>query len=199
MEALNNLLDQVYFGLFEPFFAFLGRLLELILIKPFALLQIPIWINVALIGLLTALFAFWLRKALRVEEKSATFNKEFGAKREEQKNLQLLKNKYHRSAAYEATDDDLNKDFNTYIANHYVRYVLIYLLPIFFILAWLNSVFSETFLRGKFGAPFIVSLPSNGAGVKGLSVTFVFLITYVLTLIIGFQIRRRRRARQQEA
>lgn len=192
METLNRLLDWLYFSLIAPLFHLLGKLLSLVLLKPLELIHTPIWLQVCLLAVLTAIFAFWFRGILRVDEKVKRFNTMFAEKRKKQQDFQLISNKHSRNAMYRATDDDLNNVYNTYLASHYARYVLIYLLPIFLILAWLNSVYSDTFLTRQFGIPFVLQVPENGFGVQGLSVTFVFLFTYVVSLIIGFRIRRYR-------
>jgi hypothetical protein len=88
------------------------------------------------------------------------------------------------------TDDELNDDFNTYIAQHYGRYVLVYLLPILLMLAWLNSIFDEQALQELVGMPYVLPAPQNSFGVEGLSVTFIFLATYIVSLVIGFRIKK---------
>lgn len=125
-----------------------------------------------------------------MEEKVTAFNQAFAAKREQQKNLQLIPDKYSRSALYEASDDDLNHDYNIFLAHHYSRYVLIYLLPIFLILALLNSVFSKDFLLERMGIPYVLPLPENSYGMQGVSVTALFLASYIMTLVAGFQLRK---------
>ncbi len=192
METLNRLLDWLYFSLIAPLFHLLGELLSVVLLKPLDFVQTPIWLQVCVVAVLTAIFAFWFRGILRVDEKVERFSTMFAAKRKKQLDLQLIGNKHSRSAMYRATDDDLNAVYNTYLTGHYARYVLIYMLPIFLILAWLNSVYSATILTRQFGIPFVLPVPENSFGVQGLSVTFVFLCVYVASLIIGFCIRRYR-------
>jgi hypothetical protein len=65
-------------------------------------------------------------------------------------------------------------------------------------MAWINTVFSEEMLLARFGSRFIVALPVNSFGLHGLSVTFIFLLTSVLCLIIGFQILRQRKIKHPE-
>lgn len=102
----------------------------------------------------------------------------------------MITGKYSREALYRVTDDELNSDFNTYLAHHYVRYAGIYLLPVFLVLGWLNTVFTENILLARLGSRFVVDLPESLLGLAGLSVSGIFLLTYVVCLIIGFQIRR---------
>jgi uncharacterized membrane protein (DUF106 family) len=190
MESLTHILDWLFYDCITPLFQFIGRVLSLLLIQPLAYLQVPVWLHVILLAILTAFFSFYLRHLLKVEEKVKRFNALFAEKRRRQQDLQLISDKYSREALYRITDDDLNSVFNTYLAHHYARYVTVYMLPVFLVLAWLNMVFSETMLLSRFGHPFVLSVPENSFGVSGMSVTSVFLLTYVLCLILGFQILR---------
>lgn len=192
MDSINSFLDWLYFDCITPFFQLVGRLLNLIFIHPLVWLNIPVWLHVVLIAFLTACFSFFLRHLLKVDEKVHHFNDLFAEKRRRQQDLQLIQDKYSREALYRVTDDELNSDFNTYLAHHYARYVTVYMLPVFLVLAWLNSVFSEAMLTYRFNHPFVLMVPENSFGVSGLSVSFVFLVTYVLCLIAGFQVFRRK-------
>lgn len=192
MESLNRILDWLYYDCIAPLFQLLGRLLSLVFIEPLVYLHVPVWLHVVIIAVLTACFSFFLRRLLKVEEKVKRFNALFAEKRRRQQDLQLISDKYSREALYRVTDDDLNSDFNTYLAHHYARYVTVYMLPLFLVMAWLNSVFSEAMLTARFGHLFVLNVPANSFGISGLSVTFIFLLTYVLCLIIGFQVLRRR-------
>jgi len=192
MESLNYILDWLFYECIGPLFQLLGRLLSLVFIQPLAYLQVPVWLHVILLAVLTACFSFYLRHLLKVEEKVKRFNVLFAEKRRRQQDLQLIPNKYSREALYKVTDDELNSDFNTYLAHHYARYVTVYMLPVFLVLAWLNTVFTETMLLSRFGHRFVLKVPVNNFGISGLSVTSIFLLTYVLCLIIGFQVLRRR-------
>jgi hypothetical protein len=135
-----------------------------------------------------------------VDQKVRRFNELFAEKRRRQQDLQMIPEKYSREALYRITDEELNSDFNTYLAHHYARYVTVYMLPIFLVLAWLNSVFDTALLTSRYGSIYIVPFPANGLGVAGFSVTSLYLLTYVVCLIVGFQIlRRRRRRRERDA
>ncbi|MDA3972022.1 MAG: hypothetical protein PF442_11795 [Desulfobulbaceae bacterium] len=199
MVLLNTLLDKIFYGLIEPLFGLMGQGLSIVLIKPFVALGVPLPLHVALLAVLLALYAFWLRARLRVDEKVAVFNLAFAAKREQQKDLQLISNKYSRSGLKKATDDELNDDFNTYLAHHYGRYVLIYLLPIFLTMAWLNTIFSDIFLIERVGIPYVLPVPDNNYGVQGLSVTCVFLVSYIIALTSGFQIKKKWQKKTEKA
>ena len=184
-------MDGLYYGAIVPFFRGVGWVLHAVFIRPLAWLHTPIWLHVILLGLLTASFSLWMRHLLNVDEKVARFNAMFAEKRRRQQNLQYIPDKYSREALYRVTDDELNHDFNTYLANHYARYVTVYLLPLFLTLAWLNSVFSAAFLRSAIGTPYVLPLPANSFGFHGLTVTAVFLLTYCAGLLIGFLVKGR--------
>ncbi|BCO08638.1 hypothetical protein GF1_10140 [Desulfolithobacter dissulfuricans] len=194
MELLYGLLDWLYYGVIAPFFRFLSQTLTLIFLKPLEMLGVPVGLQVALIAVLTAVLAFRIRSWLRVEEKVREFNERFAEKRKAQQDLQLISDWKSRDALYRATDEELNHEYNTFLAYHYARYVLVYLLPLFLILAWLNNYFSEPWLIARFGKPFVILLPDNRLGAQGLSVTFIFLLVYVVSLIIGFRIKKYRRS-----
>ena len=191
MDVFNRLLDVLFYNIIAPFFYMVGQLLELVLIKPLVHLHLPLPAHIMLLAILTVVLAFWLRGLFKVEEKVTIFNTKFSKKRQKQQELQLISEKYSREALYNITDDELNADYNTFIAQHYVRFASIYLLPIFLILGWLNTIFSESFLQELTGNAYVFKVPINHFGVTGVSVTGVFLLSYVVSLIVGFQVIRR--------
>ncbi len=193
METFNRLLDWIYFDLLMPVFNIVAQTLYFILLKPLIFINTPIWMQICLIAVLTVVFAFWLRKVLKTEEKTKKFQKIFTEKRMPQEDFKLVENQHQRRAMYKSSDDDLNSMYNTFLAEHYARYVLIYLLPLFLIMAWLNNIYSKEVLLIQTGHPFVINISDNDYDVKGLSVTLIFLVTYIISLIIGFTIRYYRR------
>lgn len=194
MEALlqmfNTVLDWLYFGLISPAFQLLGQGLEFVLVKPLAVLHVPVTTQVVLFAMLTALLSFAIRHILKVDVLNRKFTKEFIEKRKKQKNISLLRDWKSRDAMYRATDRDLDEDFNTYLAQRYGHFVMTYLLPVLLILAWLNNVFSSDKMMSLYGRPYLVDLAGNGGNIEGLSVTFVFLVSYAVCLFIGFRIKK---------
>ncbi len=190
MEVFNSVLDWLYYDLIGPLFSLTARTMDLLFLMPMGRFGVPEWLQVVLVSVLTVLFAFWLRRLFKVEERIAAFRVSFVAKREQQMELQMITEKHSREALYRCTDEELNHDFNIYLAQHYARYVSIYLLPLFLTLAWLNRSLSEEWLTTHYGVPFVLPAPANSMGIEGLSVTFVFLVTYVIALIIGFNLHR---------
>lgn len=191
MDTLNRLLDWLFFSFIMPVFNTIGQVLYFMLLKPLILLNIPIWIQICLIAVVTVAFAFWLRRILEMSKKTKKFTQAFTEQRRPQDNFKLIKNIDHRRAMYESSDHELNDTYNSFLAGHYARYVMIYLLPIFLIMEWLNNIYSAEVLISKTGYPFVMNAPKNDSGIEGFSVTFFFLVSYIISLIIGFIIRHR--------
>jgi len=184
MDYLIRLLDQLYENWLIPLFTTLAEGLTLVFLTPLSWLHVPAWGQVFLVGVMTGCFSLWLRHLLRVEEKVRRFQELFAEKRRRQQDLQLIADKYSRAALYELTDEELNDDFNTYLAHHYARYVTIYMLPIFLVLAWLSRVFGA---GTENSAPVLLPLPGLPFGMEGLNMTALFLLAYLLTLVVGFR------------
>lgn len=192
METINDILDAIYFGVVTPLILFVRNLLNRVFLDTLSFLHVPPAIQVMLIACLTALLAFALRRWLKVDEKVQRFRQAFAARHQERDNIALVKDWKHRDLMYNSVDQGLDEDFNTYLAQHYFRYVLIYLLPLFLILAWLNGSLDEQVLPTAGGQPYLLLLPSHPLGMQGISVTLLFLLTYIFCLVIGFWLRKRR-------
>ncbi len=188
METLNRLLDLIFYGLLEPLFSTLAQGLSLVLLRPMEILNLSMAAQVIIIAILTALLSFTLRYLLRVDSQEKIFRNEFVSKRKQQDDIKYVSDWKSRDALYRTMDQDLDEDFNTYLAQRFFRYVTTYMLPIFLVLAWLNTFFSDTILNERFGSHYI--LPLKISGIDGLTVTGVFLIAYVVALIAGFQIKK---------
>ncbi|MGW8161247.1 MAG: hypothetical protein ACWGN1_03280 [Desulfobulbales bacterium] len=190
LQSITALLDWLYFGLISPLFKLLGKGLEHILLSPLAFFHIPLSVQIVLFAVLTAMLSFAIRHQLKVDMKHRKFRKKFLAKREKQQDIKLVSDWKSRDAMYRLTDEELDEDFNTHLAHHYSQFVMIYLLPLFLVLAWLNSVFSPEKLTKLHGSSYVITLGDKASGIEGLSVTFIFLISYAISLIIGFQIKK---------
>ncbi len=190
-EYVINILDWVFESWIVPLFDFLSRGLELVLLKPLELIHLPVAAQIITVAALTALCSLEMRRLLKVEEKEQAFAAAFAAKKNKQKNLELLPDWKTRDVFYRATDNDLDEEFNSYLAQRFAWHGIIYLLPIFFALFWLDSIFPKQKLAANYGGPYVISLPANGFGIEGLPLTFVFLVAYLVVLILSFQIRKR--------
>ena len=192
MDAFLHFLDWLYFDGLVPLFSWIARACTLIMIEPMNRLHLPAGAQVSVIAMVTGIFSLTLRQWLRVDEKVRRFQELFAEKRRRQQDLQLIPDKYSRAALYELTDEELNSDFNTYLAHHYARYVTIYMLPLFLVLAWLNRVVIPPSRGGEETIAYVVHFPAPLFGVGGLTVTGLFLLVYLLTLVAGFRLIRHR-------
>lgn len=188
LHPFLTLLDTLYFGIISPLFLLLSQGLEQVLLGPLRLLQLPVTLQVMCVAVAAAALSLYIRKLIKVEEKEAAFKKQFTAKKRQQDDLHLISDWKSREKFAKAIDDDIDYDFNTYLAGRFARYGITYLLPIFLTLFWLDGIIHETFLIG---------LPAS-SGYPGLSTQFVFLLTYCTALFIYFRLRKKRLRRTEE-
>lgn len=198
VELFVTILDRFFEFWIVPMFAFFSRGLESVFLKPLDFLQVPVAFQVMVVGLLTALLSLLLRRWLRVEEKEQNFTKAFSAKKDSQKNFRLLPDWKAREVFFRASDNELDEDFNTYLAQRFARHGMVYLLPIFFVLFWLDNVLPKEELIRRIGGPYTIMLPKNSYGVEGLPVPFVFLAAYVLSLLCVASLRKGRKIKSRE-
>lgn len=177
IEIFCSFFDTLYLSFIYPLFSFLGQVLELLIIKPLNFLHLPVISQVMVVAFLTAILSLLLRHLLRVEEKERDFSSIFRAKKKKQQNIALISDWKSRDAFYRVTDNDIDEDFNTYIALRYASHGISYLLPIFMSLHWLGLVFPEE--------TFLLLLPDNSYGIQGISLPLVFLTTY-FTILMGY-------------
>lgn len=191
MQTLNSILDTVFYNLISPVILFVRNLLDLIFLGTMSAFHISLSGQVIIVSASTVLFAFFLRWFLKVEEKNRKFNDKFKALKEKRDTIKVIDDEKVREAMLESADQSIDEDFNTYLAQHYFRYVLVYMLPVFLVMAWLNSSLDKTVLPVVEGQTYLFTLPSKPLGMNGVSVTLLFLSTYVMFLIFGFQIQKR--------
>ncbi len=191
MQLFNSILDSLFYGVIEPLFFFIRDGFDLVFLKTLSFLQISPAGQVVILAFLTAVLAFALRKWLHVEEKNKKFRKDFIREKKRRDTIGIVKEKKIRDAMYESADQSIDENFNTYLAQHYFQYVLVYLLPLFLVLAWLNSSFDKNVLPTAEGKTYLFLLASKPLGMQGVSVTLLFLLSYILFLILGFQLKRR--------
>lgn len=182
-QSVSAVLDSLFFGIISPVFILLGQGLELVLLKPLQLMQLPPSLQVFWVGIVAAALSILLRKLMRVEEKDAAFRKAFLAKKAQQDDLHLISDWKSREKFAKAIDDDIDEDFNGYLAGRFARYGIIYLLPIFLTLYWLNSTVQE--------GPFLIVFPGEPYGIRGISLNFIFLFSYCLSLFVYFKLRKK--------
>jgi hypothetical protein len=190
METVNNILDLVFYKGIQPLILFIKDLLDIVFLRSLSLLSVPYWAQVVFIAICLVLLAFGLRKWLNVERKEKIFRKKFVAQKTKRDTITIIPDKRNRDALLSSADQSIDEDFNTYLAQHYFRYVLVYLLPIFLVMSWLNNSLDDRILPVVSGQTYLFLLPSHPLGMQGISVTFLFLSSYIFFLIAGFQLKK---------
>ena len=66
--------------------------------------------------------------------KEKLFRTNFISRKAERNNIAITSDKQTRDAMYSSVDQAIDADFNIYLAQHYFRYVLIYILPLFLVI-----------------------------------------------------------------
>lgn len=191
MQTYYDILDFIFYRAVYPLFLFIRSVFDGVFFGTMNFLSIPYSFQVVIIAILTVCFAFGLRKWLDVEAKELVFRKKFVAQKAERDNIAIVAEKKQRDAMYNSADQSIDEDFNVYLAQHYFRYVLIYLLPLFLVMAWLNNRLDEQVLTTISGHSYLYLTPSHPFGMEGISVTLLYLLSYVISLIAGFQIKKR--------
>jgi len=184
-----DLFDIVFFSVISPVFLVVGRGLELLLMEPLRLIQLPVALQVVLVAVLAALVSLRLRKWMQVEEKEQAFRVRFEASREQQQDLKLISDWKSRETYAKTIDNEIDQEFNTYLAGRFVRYGVVYLLPLFLTQFWLGEVIDETF---------VLAVPS-ASGPVGVSQMAVFLPVYCLSLYLAFRRMKRKKKALEKA
>ncbi len=191
MQTYYDILDFIFYRAVYPLLLFIRSVFDGVFLGTMSFLSIPYSVQVVVIAILTVCFAFGLRKWLKVEAREKVFREKFVSQKTERDNIAIVADKKQRDAMYDSADQSIDEDFNVYLAQHYFRYVLIYLLPLFLVMAWLNDSLDEQVLKTISGHSYLFLTPSHPFGMEGVSVTLLYLSSYVLSLIAGFQIKKR--------
>jgi len=191
MQLLNTILDFIFYKGIQPIILLIRTVFDFVFLDTLSFFSVPYGVQVVIIAICTVCFAFSLRKWLDVDTKEKIFRTKFVAQKAKRDNIAIIPDKKNRDAMYTSADQSIDEDFNTYLAQHYFRYVLIYLLPLFLVMSWLNSSLDVQVLPTISGHPYLFLLPSHPFNMEGVSVTLLFLLSYVVFLIAGFQIKKR--------
>ncbi|AGF77199.1 hypothetical protein UWK_00618 [Desulfocapsa sulfexigens DSM 10523] len=191
MQVVNTILDFIYYGMLQPLFLGVRDVFDFFFLDSLSALSLPPSGQVVIVAICTVGFAFCLRRWLKVEVREKAFREKFTVQKAERDTIAIIPDPRSRDALYTSADQSIDEDFNTYLAQHYFRYVLIYLLPLFLVMAWLNSSLDEHVLPVVSGQAYLFLLPSKPFGMEGVSVTLLFLLSYIASLIVGFQIKKR--------
>ncbi len=199
MQTYHDILDFIFYRGIYPVLLFIRQMFDAIFIGSMSLLSIPYGYQVVIIAICTVCFAFALRKWLDVEAKEKIFQTKFVAQKAKRDDIAIVPDKKNRDAMYTSADQSIDEDFNVYLAQHYFRYVLIYLLPLFLVMAWLNDSLDEQVLITISGHSYLFLTPSHPFGMEGVSVTLLYLLSYVFFLIVGFQVKKRIFSKKKQA
>ncbi len=187
MDAWNyilNSLNTVYERFIGPLFFLLGQGLNSLILQPLVFLQFPVSLQIVTAAFLFAALSLFLRRVLKIKEHEAEFRRLFAEKYSIQGDIAKISDWKIKSLMFEYADKELDEFFNTYMAQKYVRYVAVYLLPLFTGEIWLNNVFSPDNLYDIHGSTFALPLPANSAGIHGLTVSALFLLAWLLGLFL---------------
>ncbi len=181
---------MVYEQFIGPLFFLLGQGLNILILQPLVFLQLPVSLQIVTAGFIFAAVSIFMRSVLKVQQHEARFRRKFAEKYSIQDDISKISDWKIKSLMYEYSDRELDEFFNTYMAEKYVRYVAVYLLPLFCGEIWLNSVFSPDNLYDIHGSSYALPLPENSAGIHGLTVSALFLLAWLSGLILLFSARR---------
>jgi hypothetical protein len=184
LKTISSFLDLLYFEVISPAFVLVARGLDMLLIQPLQFLQIPPVLQIMFIALLSGILSMAIRHLIGVEKKEAAFKAIFTKKKDAQDDLKLISDWKSRETFAKTIDDDIDQDFNSYLAERFARHGMVYLLPIFLSLFWLENALESSGI--------LFYLPENRFGVEGIYPQFVFLLTYCTVLFTFFRLRRKK-------
>ena len=186
LTFITSLLDTIFYSVISPLAVMFGTVMELLMLKPLELLHAPPALQVGAIAVLTAAISLFLRYMMKTEEKEQEFRTRFVAKKEQQNDLHRIGNWHVEEKLRKSIDDDIDEDFNTYLAGRFARYGIAYLLPVFLVLYWLQA------FTGYTNVPL---LPESNFNHNGVPVLVVFMVFYGGALYIGFRKIKKKRKR----
>jgi len=191
-DFIRDFLDWLMIAVFTPLFSAIGHFLQTIIISPLDALGAPLWLQVALVALMTAGISIFIRKLLRVDEKEAEFQRAFMERKQAQELIKEIDDWKKQSVLYDASDQELDERFNDYLAQRFARYGLTYLMPVFFALFWLDHIPAVMRLKEETGAVFVITFPGQIKGVSGISLPLLFMTVYLLAIFSYFKFRPKR-------
>ena len=129
LQVIMYGLDVLYKDVMFPIVVSISRGAEMLFLHPLRVLQVPVELQVVCVGIIAAFFSILIRKWLHVDQKERAFKERFVSRKEEQSELKLIQDWKTRETLIKVVDDDIDEDFNTYLAGRFSRYGIIYLLP----------------------------------------------------------------------
>ncbi len=195
---ITDIFDWILAFIVVPVFSTSSHVLELVILKPMDAAGFPFWLEIVIIASLTALLSLFIRKLLRIDEKEAAFQEAFLTRKQAQELIKDVDDWKKQAVLYDASDKQLDEEFNTYLAQRFSRYGLTYLMPVFLVLFWLDNVRPAWLLEAQTGSPFAINLPPNSLGIPGISVPLLFLAVYLPIIAAYFKFRKKPRIRLSE-
>ncbi len=167
-------IDLLYTALVSPFFSMIGHGLEFILIKPMAFLHIPLVLQIVLLAFITAAFSIFIRSKIGAADEEKKFRKRFIDMKKCQEPIGEIADWKQRDVLYRTSDNLIDEEFNTYLAQRFAQQMMIYLIPLFMANFWLEQVF-----------PNAVALQSLRPllGLNNITISLVFLPSYAAVLV----------------
>ncbi len=187
-ETFLRFLDLIFYEIISPFFHFIGHILDVVILGPLRFVNAPPMVQMVLVAMLTAIFCFFLRHLFQVEKKEHAFQKVFLKQKAQRDELHHINNWKTREQLAKTMDNEMDERFNTYLADRFVRYGLVYLLPMFLILFWVEN---------SIGTQAVIILPAIFKSPLSLPSLVIFLTSYLITLIILFK-KCKQRLKSQE-
>lgn len=198
LSQITGIFDWILAYIVVPVFSMTARVLELVLLKPMDAVGFPFWLEIVVIASLTALLSLFIRKLLKIDEKEAAFQEAFLTRKQAQELIKDVDDWKKQAVLYDASDKQLDEEFNTYLAQRFSRYGLTYLMPVFLVLFWLDNVRPAWLLEAETGSPFAINLPPNSLGIPGISIPLLFLSVYLVIIASYFKFRKRPRINLSE-
>ena len=190
INQISSLLDWLFATGITPLYHLLCQGLAYITLKPLALLHTPLALQVFLVGTLFGLLSRKLRELMRVPEYESRFQKSFAAKKENQQHLNAVEDWKLRQELYRYSDSELDEDYNAYLAHRFAQHGVVYLLPVFFALSWLETALPAA-------VPLFHFTRIEHLGSADPSKPIIFFVGYLATLLWCSHRQRRGRDRRQ--
>ncbi len=187
-----DIIDWFYSALLVPFLSAIATALNWTLLYPMERAGLPLGIQVTILALITASVSLALRTTLKVEAKEEEFKRLFTEKKALQEEFRQVEDWKKRKLLYDSTDKELDEEFNTYLAQRFSRYGIVYLLPFFTTMLWFDSVRPRAVLKELYGTPYALTFTgATPLEAQGLSVAALFTICYLLFIWSALLIKKK--------
>ncbi len=191
-EAMISMLDWLWVDLIVPVMSMAGEGLYRISIGAFSSLGIPISFSIFLIGILTSIVSLIIRVILKVDMRERVFQKKIQRKRELQEGISAIGDWKVQQVLSKAIDEEIDEVYNTFLSYKFAWFGSMYLLPIFLVLYWLDTIPEIN------GVRFVVEFPPNPLGLPGLSVALTFFLGYLPGIFLSTKLKSTRLEKERD-